>query len=113
MTFEELRLEEITARLNRFKRADEKPFAAVNAVSEFNQRAYELFGRPVVKAVANEYGAKLSRALSSAARAAVVLLRSQSCALVARAGRERGEGAPAGHFARIIRCAASNRSCPN
>jgi hypothetical protein len=61
VTFEELRLEEITARLNRFKRADEKPFAAVNAISEFNQRAYELFGRPVVKAVTNEYGAKLSR----------------------------------------------------
>jgi len=61
VTFEELRLEEIAARLNRFKRADERPFAAVSAVSEFNQRAYELFGRPVVKAVTNEYGAKLSR----------------------------------------------------
>jgi hypothetical protein len=49
------------ARLNRYKRADERPFEAVKAVSEFNQRAYELFGRPVVETVANEYGAKLAR----------------------------------------------------
>ena len=57
----ELRLEEIAARLNRFRRVDEKPFEAAKIVSEFNQRAYELFGRPLVKALANEYGAKLSR----------------------------------------------------
>ena len=57
----ELRLEEVVARLNRFKRVDEKPFEAAKVVSEFNQRAYELFGRPLVKALANEYGAKLSR----------------------------------------------------
>ena len=61
VSFVELRLEEVVARLNRFKREDEKPFEAVNSVAEFNQRAYELFGRPVVKAFANEYGAKLSR----------------------------------------------------
>jgi len=61
VSFVELRLEEITARLNRFKRADERPFEAVNVVAEFNQRAYELFGRPLVKAFANEYGAKLAR----------------------------------------------------
>jgi pimeloyl-ACP methyl ester carboxylesterase len=57
----ELRLEEIVTQLNRFNRADEKPFEAARVVAEFNQRAYELFGRPVVKALANEYGAKLSR----------------------------------------------------
>jgi hypothetical protein len=57
----ELRLEDITARLNRFKRVDEKPFEAAKVVAEFNQRAYELFGRPLVKAFANEYGARLSR----------------------------------------------------
>jgi pimeloyl-ACP methyl ester carboxylesterase len=57
----ELRLEEVGARLNRFKRVDEKPFEAAKVVSEFNQRAYEIFGRPLVKALANEYGAKLSR----------------------------------------------------
>ena len=61
VSFVELRLEDIVARLNRFKRADERPFEAVKAVSEFNQRAYELFGRPLVQALANEYGAKLSR----------------------------------------------------
>jgi pimeloyl-ACP methyl ester carboxylesterase len=63
VSFVELRLEEVVKRMNRFKREDEKPFAAVNAIAEFNQRAYELFGRPVVKAFANEYSAKLSRAL--------------------------------------------------
>ena len=57
----ELRLEDVVARLNRFERADEKPFEAANVVSEFNQRLYELFGRPIVKSFANEYGAKLSR----------------------------------------------------
>ncbi|HTR57272.1 MAG TPA: DUF3141 domain-containing protein [Casimicrobiaceae bacterium] len=61
VSFVELRLEDVVKRMNRFKREDEKPFAAVNAIAEFNQRAYELFGRPVVKAFANEYGAKLSR----------------------------------------------------
>ena len=61
VSFVELRLEEIVARLNRFKRADERPFEAVKAVAEFNQRAYELFGRPLVQALSNEYGAKLSR----------------------------------------------------
>ena len=61
VSFVELRLEDIVARLNRFKRADERPFEAVKAVSEFNQRAYELFGRPLVQALSNEYGAKLSR----------------------------------------------------
>ena len=59
--FEEHRLEEIVARLNRFKRADEKPFEAVAAVSEFNQRAYELFAQPLVQAMSNEYTAKLGR----------------------------------------------------
>ena len=61
MSLVELRLEEIVARLNRFKRADERPFEAVKAVAEFNQRAYELFGRPLVQAMSNEYAAKLSR----------------------------------------------------
>ncbi|MBV9892395.1 MAG: DUF3141 domain-containing protein, partial [Rhizobacter sp.] len=61
VSFLELRLEEVVKRLNRFEREDERPFAAMNAVSEFNQRAYELFGRPVAQAVANEYTAKLAR----------------------------------------------------
>ena len=61
VSFVERRLEEIVERLNRFKRADEKPFQAVEAVSEFNQRAYELFARPMVQALSSEYGAKLGR----------------------------------------------------
>ncbi len=63
VSFVERRLEEIGAHLNRFKRADEKPFEAVSAVSEFNQRAYELFARPLVQSLSNEYSAKLSREL--------------------------------------------------
>jgi pimeloyl-ACP methyl ester carboxylesterase len=59
--FHEHRLEDIVARLNRLQRADERPFEAVAAVSEFNQRAYELFLRPVVKATSNELTAKLRR----------------------------------------------------
>ena len=59
--FKEHQLEEIVARLNRFKRADEKPFEAVAEISEFNQRAYELFAQPVVQAMSNEFSAKLMR----------------------------------------------------
>src|SRR5689334_1554375 len=61
VSFLERRLEEILPRLNRFKRADEKPFEAVSAVSDFNQRAYELFARPLVQAMSNDYAAKLGR----------------------------------------------------
>ena len=71
--FRERRLEDIVARLNRFERADEKPFEAVAAVSEFNQRAYELFAQPLVQAMSNEYdarscGASSIRCASSAGR---------------------------------------------
>ena len=59
--FRERDLEEIASRLNRFKRADEKPFEAVAEVSEFNQRAYELFAQPLVQAMSNEFTAKLAR----------------------------------------------------
>lgn len=61
--FEEKSLEEICQRLNRFRRADEKPFRAVAALSDFNQRAYELFAQPLVQAIANDYTARLSREL--------------------------------------------------
>jgi pimeloyl-ACP methyl ester carboxylesterase len=61
--FHERQLEEVVQRLNRFKRADEKPFEAVAAISEFNQRAYELFAQPLVQAMSNEYTAKVSRSL--------------------------------------------------
>ncbi len=61
--FEERTLEDVAAQLNRFQRQDEKPFEALAAVSEFNQRAYELFLQPLVQAGANEYTAKLGRTL--------------------------------------------------
>ena len=63
VSFEEKRLEDLVARLNHFQRADEQPFEAVNAVSEFNQRAYELFARPLVQSVASEFTAKMARNL--------------------------------------------------
>jgi pimeloyl-ACP methyl ester carboxylesterase len=59
--FHEYELEEVAARLNRFEREDEKPFEAVEAISEINQRAYELFARPVVQAMSNEFSAELLR----------------------------------------------------
>ena len=59
--FKEFRLEDVAARLNRFERNDEKPFEAVAAISEFNQRAYELFMQPFVQATSNEFTAKLGR----------------------------------------------------
>jgi pimeloyl-ACP methyl ester carboxylesterase len=62
--FVEHRLEEIVKRLNRFERADEKPFQAVQKISEFNQQAYELFARPLVQAMSSEVAARLSRDLN-------------------------------------------------
>jgi pimeloyl-ACP methyl ester carboxylesterase len=59
--FREVQLEQVAERLNRFQREDEKPFEAVEAISEFNQRAYELFARPVVRAMSNEFSAELMR----------------------------------------------------
>jgi pimeloyl-ACP methyl ester carboxylesterase len=63
VAFHERELEEVTARLNRFSRNDEKPFAAVAQVSELNQRAYELFARPLVQSMSNEQSAELLRKL--------------------------------------------------
>ena len=59
--FRERKLEEVAERLNRFQREDEKPFEAVEAISEFNQRAYELFARPLVQAMSNEFTAEMLR----------------------------------------------------
>jgi pimeloyl-ACP methyl ester carboxylesterase len=61
VSFVELQLEDVVRRLNRFERDDERPFEAMNAVSELNQRAYELFARPLVQALASEEGARLQR----------------------------------------------------
>jgi len=60
--FVEYRLEDAVARLNRDERAGERPFEAVAAVSEWNQRLYDLFVRPFVQASANEGWARLARA---------------------------------------------------
>jgi pimeloyl-ACP methyl ester carboxylesterase len=62
--FHERRLEDVVAKLNRFERADEKPFEAVATVSEFNQRAYELFARPLIQSLSNDVSAKLTRELN-------------------------------------------------
>ncbi|GAB3444202.1 DUF3141 domain-containing protein [Massilia solisilvae] len=59
--FRELRLEEISARVNRFGRVDEHPFEAVEAVSEFVQRAYELFAQPAVQSMSSDWSALLLR----------------------------------------------------
>jgi pimeloyl-ACP methyl ester carboxylesterase len=59
--FREHELEEVVARLNRFKRVDEKPFEAVEEISEFNQLAYELFAQPLVQGMSNDFSATLSR----------------------------------------------------
>ncbi|GLK58565.1 MULTISPECIES: DUF3141 domain-containing protein [Azotobacter] len=61
--FHEHRLEDVSARLNRLQRVDEKPFEAVAALSEFNQRGYELFLRPLVRLMASERSAELMRQL--------------------------------------------------
>jgi hypothetical protein len=60
--FIEHRLEDIVKRLNRLQRADEKPFEAVAAISEFNQRGYELFAQPLVQATANGLSSKMQEA---------------------------------------------------
>jgi len=61
VSFQEYRLEDIVERLNRFERTDEQPFEAVKRVSELNQRAYELFLQPWVRAASNETTANLQR----------------------------------------------------
>jgi len=61
--FDEHRLEDIAAAINRFARVDEKPFEAVAEVSDLNQRAYELFAQPWVQAFSNEFTATLAREL--------------------------------------------------
>ncbi|MCW7538539.1 DUF3141 domain-containing protein [Aquabacterium sp. A7-Y] len=57
--FEERRLEDIAAKLNRFQRVDEKPFETVAVLSSFNQRAYEIFAQPLVQSMSNELQAQL------------------------------------------------------
>ncbi len=72
------------------QRADEKPFEAVAGISEFNQRAYELFAQPLVQASANEYGAKLGRDLHPLRAQRCVGLRREPLAVVVGPGRRVG-----------------------
>jgi pimeloyl-ACP methyl ester carboxylesterase len=61
-TFREVRLEDMR-NLNRLERRDEKPFEVVAQVSLMNEKAYELFGRPLVKSMVNETTAQMGRTL--------------------------------------------------
>ncbi|HYQ38926.1 MAG TPA: DUF3141 domain-containing protein [Pseudomonas sp.] len=63
VAFHERRLEDIAARLNRFQRADEQAFEAVAELSEFNQRAYQLFAQPWVQAMSSDFSAEQLREL--------------------------------------------------
>jgi len=61
-SFREVRLEDMRS-LNRLERKDEKPFEVVAEVSQLNEKAYSLFGRPIVKSMVNEKTAELGRNL--------------------------------------------------
>jgi pimeloyl-ACP methyl ester carboxylesterase len=61
-TFREITLEE-KRDFNRMQRKDEKPFEVVAEVSLLNEKAYSLFGRPIVKSMVNEKTAELTRNL--------------------------------------------------
>ncbi len=61
-TFREVRLEDMR-NLNRLERRDEKPFELVAEVSLMNEKAYALFGRPLVKGLVNETTAQMGRTL--------------------------------------------------
>ncbi len=59
-TFREVKLEEMR-NLNRMQRKDEKPFEVVAEVSVMNEKAYALFGRPLVRSMVNETTAQMGR----------------------------------------------------
>jgi hypothetical protein len=61
-SFREVRLEDMHE-FNRMQRKDEKPFEVVAEVSLLNEKAYSLFGRPIVKSMVNEKTAELTRNL--------------------------------------------------
>jgi pimeloyl-ACP methyl ester carboxylesterase len=61
-SFREVRLEDMHE-FNRLQRKDEKPFEVVAEVSLLNEKAYSLFGRPIVKSLVNEKTAELGRNL--------------------------------------------------
>jgi pimeloyl-ACP methyl ester carboxylesterase len=60
VTLRERKLEDLK-RLQKFDRVDEKPFEAVAALSELNERAYELLVRPLVREAMPEWLGKVLR----------------------------------------------------
>jgi pimeloyl-ACP methyl ester carboxylesterase len=60
VTLHERNLEDLK-RLQKYGRVDEKPFEAVAALSELNERAYELLVRPIVREAMPEWLAKVLR----------------------------------------------------
>ncbi|MGZ8230561.1 MAG: DUF3141 domain-containing protein [Burkholderiales bacterium] len=101
--FREYRLEDLVAKLNPLQRQDERPFEAVQTISEFNQRAYELFVRPVAKATTNDSTARLLRqfhplrarnwTISDAANPALALLGPAAQAVKAQRVNSPADGA--------------------
>ncbi len=61
-SFREVNLEDMRD-INRLQRKDEKPFEVVAEVSVLNEKAYALYGRPIVKSMVNETTAKMGRTL--------------------------------------------------
>ncbi|MEP7207531.1 MAG: DUF3141 domain-containing protein [Casimicrobiaceae bacterium] len=62
VTLHERNLEDLR-KLQKFDRTDEKPFEAVAALSELNERAYELLVRPLVRQLVPEWAGKIGRDL--------------------------------------------------
>jgi pimeloyl-ACP methyl ester carboxylesterase len=60
VTLHERKLEDLK-RMQKYDRVDEKPFEAVAALSELNERAYELLVRPAVREAMPEWMAKVLR----------------------------------------------------
>ncbi|HEY4139492.1 MAG TPA: DUF3141 domain-containing protein [Casimicrobiaceae bacterium] len=60
VSLHERRLEDLK-KLQKHDRVDEKPFEAVAALSELNERAYELLLRPAIREATSEWMAKLAR----------------------------------------------------
>ena len=102
VTLHERKLEDLK-RLQKYDRVDEKPFEAVAALSELTERAYELLVRPAVREATPEWLAKAAARMASAARAALVVLRSQPDA---------GGAAPGGGDGPRLSAAARRRTTP-
>jgi pimeloyl-ACP methyl ester carboxylesterase len=60
VSLHERRLEDLK-KMQKHDRVDEKPFEAVAALSELNERAYELLLRPAIRETTSEWMAKLMR----------------------------------------------------